>query len=38
MDLRIDYIFKEAMQGDTSFQKEEKTGLPLLFPKKYSQK
>lgn len=37
MDLRrIEYIFKEAMHGDTSFQEKE-SGLSLLFgTRKYS--
>ncbi len=30
MDIRIENIFAEAMQGDTSFQERE-TGLSLLF-------
>ena len=30
MDLRIEHIFKESMQGDTSFQ-EKDNGLSLLF-------
>lgn len=30
MDLRIEHIFTEAMQGDTSFQEKE-SGLSLLF-------
>ena len=30
MDPRIEYIFREAMQGDTSFQ-EKDSGLSLLF-------
>ena len=30
MDLRIEHIFREAMQGDTSFQ-EKDSGLSLLF-------
>lgn len=30
MDLRIEHIFKEAIQGDTSFQEKE-SGLSLLF-------
>ena len=30
MDLRIEHIFREAMQGDTSFQEKE-SGLSLLF-------
>ena len=36
MDLRIERIFKEEMQGDTSFQEKE-SGLSLLFgTNKYS--
>lgn len=36
MDLRIEHIFREAMQGDTSFQ-EKDSGLSLLFgTNKYS--
>ncbi len=30
MDLRIEHIFREEMQGDTSFQEKE-SGLSLLF-------
>jgi len=30
MDLRIEHIFREAMQGDTSFQEKE-SALSLLF-------
>ncbi len=30
MDLRIEHIFRETMQGDTSFQ-EKDSGLSLLF-------
>lgn len=30
MDLRIEYIFRESMQGDASFQEKE-SGLSLLF-------
>jgi len=30
MDLRIEHIFREEMQGDTSFQEKE-SGLNLLF-------
>lgn len=30
MDLRVEHIFKESMQGDTSFQ-EKDSGLSLLF-------
>ena len=36
MDLRIEHIFREEMEGDTSFQEKESV-LTLLFgPNKYS--
>lgn len=37
MDLRIEHIFREVMQGDTSFQEKE-SGLSLLLGTKYTKR